>query len=189
MENSNDPEGSALNFGVTDMADIKKLNGKARLVGINHVALEVGSIEEAALAFLWPSCLTFRYAGACARMAFIDLGDQFINLSENRDQHQGDEGRHFGLIVDVIRRRSDASLKRRASRLCPGGAWNSGIRGATGFKSWSTAISNSPESTARCSRVWVARTFTNRLQRSRSSPRRASRLRKSSQSADCISHV
>ena len=29
------------------MAAVKEVNQKARLVGINHVALEVGSIEEA----------------------------------------------------------------------------------------------------------------------------------------------
>jgi hypothetical protein len=112
-------------------------------------------------------------------MAFIDLGDQFINLSENRDQHR-DEARHFGLVVDdkeKVRRR----LEEAGVETLPGGAWNSGIRGATGFKSWSTPISNSP-STERCSKAWVARTYTNRLQRSRSSPRRASRLRKPSHS-------
>jgi catechol-2,3-dioxygenase len=89
------------------MADIKESNGKARLVGINHVALEVGSIEEA-LAF-YGRLFELSLRGRSARMAFIDLGDQFINLSENRDQHR-DEARHFGLVVDdkeKVRRRLD----------------------------------------------------------------------------------
>jgi catechol-2,3-dioxygenase len=89
------------------MADIKESNGKARLVGINHVALEVGSIEEA-LAF-YGRLFELSLRGRSARMAFIDLGDQFINLSENCDQHR-DEARHFGLVVDdkeKVRRRLD----------------------------------------------------------------------------------
>ena len=89
------------------MADIKESNGKARLVGINHVALEVGSIEEA-LAF-YGRLFELSLRGRSAKMAFIDLGDQFINLSENRDQHR-DEARHFGLVVDdkeKVRRRLD----------------------------------------------------------------------------------
>jgi lactoylglutathione lyase len=71
--------------------------GTARAVGINHVALEVGDIEEA-LAFygrLFEVHLRRRSRG----MAFIDLGDQFIALSEGRDQAP-DTHRHFGLVVD-----------------------------------------------------------------------------------------
>ena len=94
------------------MADVKESNGKARLVGINHVALEVGSIEEA-LAF-YGRLFELSLRGRSARMAFIDLGDQFINLSENRDQHR-DEARHFGLVVDdkekVRRRLEEAGVE------------------------------------------------------------------------------
>lgn len=94
------------------MAGIKESNGKARLVGINHVALEVGSIEEA-LAF-YGRLFEFALRGRSAGMAFIDLGDQFINLSENRDQHR-DEDRHFGLVVDdkekVRRRLEEAGVE------------------------------------------------------------------------------
>jgi lactoylglutathione lyase len=70
----------------------------ARAVGINHVALEVGDIEEA-LAF-WESIfgeLTLR--GRNSGMAFIDLGDQFVALSRGRSQPP-DSHRHFGLVVD-----------------------------------------------------------------------------------------
>jgi lactoylglutathione lyase len=94
------------------MADVKESNGKARLVGINHVALEVGSIEEA-LAF-YGRLFELSLRGRSATMAFIDLGDQFINLSENRDQHR-DEARHFGLVVDdkekVRRRLEEAGVE------------------------------------------------------------------------------
>jgi lactoylglutathione lyase len=79
------------------MADANISNEKARLVGVNHVALEVGSIDEA-LAF-YGRLFEFSLRGRSARIAFIDLGDQFINLSENRSEHR-DEDRHFGLVVD-----------------------------------------------------------------------------------------
>jgi len=65
---------------------------------MNHVALEVDSIEEA-LAF-WESLfgpLTLR--GRLPRMAFIDMGDQFVALAEGRTQPP-DEARHIGIVVD-----------------------------------------------------------------------------------------
>ena len=70
----------------------------ARLVGINHVALEVDSIDEA-LAF-WERLfgpLTLR--GRLPRMAFIDMGDQFVALAEPRTQPP-DGARHVGIVVD-----------------------------------------------------------------------------------------
>lgn len=70
---------------------------KARAVGINHVALEVGDIEEA-LAF-YGRFLHFDLRSKSATGAFIDLGDQFIALSTGRSQPR-DDGRHFGLVVD-----------------------------------------------------------------------------------------
>lgn len=69
----------------------------ARAVGINHVALEVGSIDEA-LAFygrLFELTLRGRMAGA----AFVDFGDQFLALME-RDSAEPDVERHLGLVVD-----------------------------------------------------------------------------------------
>ena len=70
---------------------------KARAVGFNHVALEVGSIE-AALAF-YGRLFDFELRSKSDSMAFIDLGDQFIALQKGRTQPP-DEGRHFGLVVD-----------------------------------------------------------------------------------------
>jgi len=71
--------------------------GPARAVGINHVALEVGDIEEA-LAF-YGRLFEIHLRGRSRGMAFIDLGDQFIALSESRDRAP-DTHRHFGLVVD-----------------------------------------------------------------------------------------
>jgi catechol 2,3-dioxygenase-like lactoylglutathione lyase family enzyme len=75
------------------MADAKK----AHAVGFNHVALEVGDIEQA-LAF-YGQLFDFRLRGKSATSAFIDLGDQFLALQKGRNQ-PADEGRHFGLVVD-----------------------------------------------------------------------------------------
>jgi catechol 2,3-dioxygenase-like lactoylglutathione lyase family enzyme len=68
-----------------------------RLVGINHVALEVGSIDEA-LEF-YGRIFDLELRGRGERMAFIDMGDQFIALAEGRTQPP-DRHRHFGLVVD-----------------------------------------------------------------------------------------
>jgi predicted enzyme related to lactoylglutathione lyase len=70
---------------------------RARVVGFNHIALEVGDIEEA-LAF-YGRLFAFDLRGKNDTVAFIDLGDQFIALQKGRRQ-AADEGRHFGLVVD-----------------------------------------------------------------------------------------
>jgi lactoylglutathione lyase len=70
---------------------------KARAVGFNHIALEVGDIEEA-LAF-YGRLFDFKLRGKSKTMAFIDLGDQFLALQQGRRQAP-DDGRHFGLVVD-----------------------------------------------------------------------------------------
>jgi lactoylglutathione lyase len=70
---------------------------RSRLVGINHVALEVGNIDEA-LAF-YGRLFEFSLRGRSATMAFIDMGDQFVALSTGRTQAK-DQDRHFGLVVD-----------------------------------------------------------------------------------------
>ncbi len=72
-------------------------NEKPRLVGFNHIALEVGDVDEA-LAF-YGKLFDFELRGKEPGMAFIDLGDQFIALQEGRRQPT-DDGRHFGLVVD-----------------------------------------------------------------------------------------
>jgi lactoylglutathione lyase len=69
----------------------------ARALGVNHVALEVGDIDEA-LAF-YGRLFAFTLRGKSSDAAFIDLGDQFIALQKGRTQ-PGDDGRHFGLVVD-----------------------------------------------------------------------------------------
>ena len=71
--------------------------GKVRMVGFNHVALEVGDIE-ATLAF-YGRVFDFQLRSKSDSMAFIDLGDQFLALQKGRSQ-AGDDGRHFGLVVD-----------------------------------------------------------------------------------------
>src|SRR2546427_9694832 len=69
-----------------------------RLVGINHLALEVDDIDEA-LAF-WESIFgPLKMRGRGRQMAFIDMGDQFIALAQGRTQPP-DRHRHFGLVVD-----------------------------------------------------------------------------------------
>ena len=70
---------------------------KARAVGVNHVALEVGDIDEA-LTF-YGRLFDFKLRGKSKDAAFIDLGDQFIALQRGRRQ-AADDGRHFGLVVD-----------------------------------------------------------------------------------------
>src|SRR5260370_12988373 len=79
------------------MAAVQQWSEEGRLCRINHVALEVGSIEEA-LAF-YSRLFEFSLRGRSAKIAFIDLGDQFINISEGRTQPPDDD-RHFGLVVD-----------------------------------------------------------------------------------------
>ena len=70
---------------------------KAKAVGINHVALEVGNIEEA-LQF-YGNFLDFEITRQSKKAAFIYLGDQFINFTLGRIQGP-DNARHFGIAVD-----------------------------------------------------------------------------------------
>jgi catechol-2,3-dioxygenase len=78
---------------------------RPRLVGLNHIALEVGDIAEA-LEF-YGRIFEFELRGRGGRMAFIDMGDQFIALAAGRTQPP-DSHRHFGLVVD------DKEVARRA---------------------------------------------------------------------------
>jgi catechol 2,3-dioxygenase-like lactoylglutathione lyase family enzyme len=68
-----------------------------RLVGINHVALEVGDVEEA-LAF-YGQFFELSLRGRTSGAAFIDIGDQFMALMEGRTGPP-DRARHFGLVVE-----------------------------------------------------------------------------------------
>src|SRR6516162_9190460 len=85
---------------------------KPRVIGVNHVALEVGDINEA-LAF-YGRLFDFEVRGRSKTSAFIDLGDQFLALQKGRTQ-AADDGRHFGLVVDdrdaVRQALSDAGVK------------------------------------------------------------------------------
>lgn len=80
----------------------------ARLVGINHVALEVGDIDEALEWYgrFFEFALRGRHGN---RMAFLDMGDQFIAMAAGRRQ-EPDGSRHFGLVVD------DKEAARKAMR-------------------------------------------------------------------------
>jgi catechol 2,3-dioxygenase-like lactoylglutathione lyase family enzyme len=70
----------------------------ARLVGINHVALEVGDVD-AALEW-YGRFFELELRGRIgSQMAFVDMGDQFIALSRDPEPH-ADRERHFGLVVD-----------------------------------------------------------------------------------------
>jgi catechol-2,3-dioxygenase len=73
------------------------MTARPRLVGINHVALEVGDVDDA-LAF-YGGLFDLELRGRGRGMAFIDIGDQFIALAEGRSQSP-DDARHFGLVVD-----------------------------------------------------------------------------------------
>jgi predicted enzyme related to lactoylglutathione lyase len=87
---------------------------RARLVGMNHVAIEVGDVEEA-LEF-YGSVFEFTLRGRGARMAFIDMGDQFIALAAGRTQPP-DEHRHIGLVVDDLEAARDRLEEAGATKL------------------------------------------------------------------------
>ena len=91
-------------------------NRKPRLVGINHIALEVGDIDEA-LAF-YGKIFDFTLRAKRPGNAFIELGDQFINLMQSGAEHH-DWRRHFGLVVDD-RSRVRALVEAAGGELLPG---------------------------------------------------------------------
>jgi lactoylglutathione lyase len=70
---------------------------KARALGINHVVLEVDDLDKA-LEF-YGAIFDFKLRGKSDHNAFIDLGDQFIQLTLGRTQ-VADTKRHFGFVVD-----------------------------------------------------------------------------------------
>jgi predicted enzyme related to lactoylglutathione lyase len=88
-----------------------------RLVGINHIALEVGDVDEA-LEF-YGRIFEFTLRGRGARMAFIDIGDQFIALAAGRTQPP-DRHRHFGLVVDD-KEATQRALEEAGADILPGG--------------------------------------------------------------------
>jgi catechol 2,3-dioxygenase-like lactoylglutathione lyase family enzyme len=82
-------------------------NRKPRLVGINHVAIEVGDIDRAL--DWYGRIFEFTLRGKGERNAFIDMGDQFINLTLVAEGREGVERRHIGFVVD-----DRSSVKARA---------------------------------------------------------------------------
>jgi lactoylglutathione lyase len=87
-----------------------------RLVGVNHIALEVGDLDEAM--DFYGRLFEIELRGRMPGMAFIDMGDQFIALSEGRTQPP-DRARHFGLVVDdkeAVR----AALENAGAEILPG---------------------------------------------------------------------
>ena len=84
---------------------------KPKLVGINHVAIEVGNIDEA-LAW-YGKIFDFNLRKRHERSAFIDMGDQFINMTRVADYRQeGVERRHIGFVVDdrsTVKARAEAA--------------------------------------------------------------------------------
>jgi len=86
------------------------------LIGFNHVALEVGDLDEA-LEF-YGRLFEVKLRGRGRGMAFLDAGDQFIALSEGRTQ-SSDDHRHVGMVVDdkrAVRR----ALKEMDVEVLPG---------------------------------------------------------------------
>lgn len=90
--------------------------GKARLVGLNHVALEVADVDEALEWYGRSFELTLRSRGG--GMAFVDMGDQFLGLSANRRQPP-DDHRHLGLVVDDLEA-ARAALQSAGAEILPG---------------------------------------------------------------------
>ena len=105
---------------------------RARLIGINHVALEVGDLD-AALA-LYGRLFAFELRGRAGRMAFVDMGDQFLALSEGRAQGP-DDGRHFGLVVDDKEAVRAAVAAEGLPTRRPAARSTSSTRGATASRS------------------------------------------------------
>jgi len=89
---------------------------RPRLVGINHVALEVRDIDDA-LAF-YGGLFDFEVEERSANAAFIQLGDQFIALMKGRSQPP-DRARHFGLVVDD-KERTRRALEAAGVEILPG---------------------------------------------------------------------
>jgi len=67
-----------------------------RAVGVNHIAFEVSDLDQALAWYERYFELTLR--GRHAKMAWIDLGDQFLALSEGNAKAP-DGSRHVGLVV------------------------------------------------------------------------------------------
>lgn len=92
------------------------MESRARLVGFNHVAVEVDDVEEA-LEF-YGRLFDFELRGRGPKMAFIDAGDQFVAISADRTQPP-DTHRHIGIVVDD-RRAVRRTLREMGIEILPG---------------------------------------------------------------------
>jgi predicted enzyme related to lactoylglutathione lyase len=92
------------------------MSERPRLVGVNHIALEVDDLE-GALAF-YGRVFDIELRGRVPGMAFIEMGDQFIALAEGRSQPP-DGSRHFGLVVDD-KEATRAALQEAGAEILPG---------------------------------------------------------------------
>jgi predicted enzyme related to lactoylglutathione lyase len=110
------------------------VDGGPRLVGINHVALEVGDIDDA-LEF-YGRLFSFTLRGRSPGAAFIDMGDQFIALMRTANDER-DGARHFGLVVDDAAASADG-WRTKASTCSADVVSTSSIRWATASRSCST---------------------------------------------------
>ena len=94
------------------------MSERAKLVGVNHVALEVGDDLDEALGF-YGRIFAFELRGRIGdRMAFLDMGDQFLAISAGRAQSPDDD-RHFGLVVDDMALVRE-TLEREGVEILPG---------------------------------------------------------------------
>jgi len=99
------------------MSETNQTEGsKPHLVGINHIAIEVGDIDQA-LDF-YSKIFDFKLRAKRPGNAFIELGDQFINMMQVTDPHE-DRRRHFGLVVDD-RSSVRARVQAAGGKLIPG---------------------------------------------------------------------
>jgi catechol 2,3-dioxygenase-like lactoylglutathione lyase family enzyme len=89
-----------------------------RLVGINHVALKVGDLEQALEWYGRIFEFEIEREADFPHMAFLQMGDQFLNLTEGRTQ-AADEERHFGLVVDD-KEATRAALEAVGAQIVPG---------------------------------------------------------------------
>ncbi|WP_435179919.1 VOC family protein [Halorussus sp. AFM4] len=104
---------------MTDTDDTPADDSRARMVGINHVALDVGDVD-AALEF-YGELFEFELRGRGDASAFVDMGDQFLALSETDESDGPDDHRHFGLVVDDPEAVDSALDRTDAERLQTGG--------------------------------------------------------------------
>ena len=91
-------------------------DNRLRAIGINHVALEVGDIDEALV--FYGKLFEIELLSRSETDAFIGLGDQFIALFRGGTDAR-DTGRHFGLVVDDPEK-GRALLEAMGVKLMPG---------------------------------------------------------------------